>query len=141
MAISRGDVNEYIKEQVVIAIAKQTKEKTYSEMYENMGLHDRIAKQNGEILGLRKQIKELQEDIEIKDRLLSKVQVPAKWYDNIPERGVLCWCKEHEDDIKYKRLLERIDEYTEGRFLSRTTGFLYKTVQPLTNEEIEAFKR
>ena len=66
---------------------------------------------------------------------------PARWYENMPEQGVLCWCKEYEDDINYKRLLERIDEYTEGRFLSRTTGFLYKTVQPLTNEEIEEFKR
>jgi hypothetical protein len=90
---------------------------------------------------LSKKICELQEDIRLKDSLLSELQVPAKWYDNIPEQGVLCWCKEHEDDIKYKRLLERIDEYTEGRFLSRTTGFLYKVVQPLTNEEIEEFKR
>jgi hypothetical protein len=65
----------------------------------------------------------------------------TKWYNNIPEQGVLCWCKEYEDDIKYKRLIERIDEYTEGMFLSRTTGFLYKNVQPLTNEEIEEFKR
>ena len=68
-------------------------------------------------------------------------QPEPKWYDNIPEQGVLCWCKEYEDDINYKRLFERIDEYTEGRFLSRTTGFLYKTVQPLTNKEIEEFKR
>ena len=88
-----------------------------------------------------KQIAELQEDIQIKDSLLSELQLPAKWYDNIPKQGVLCWCKEYENDIKYKRLLERIDEYTDGRFLSRTTGFLYKTVTPLTNEEIEEFKR
>jgi len=68
-------------------------------------------------------------------------QPEQKWYDNIPEQGVLCWCKEHENDIKYKRLIERIDEHIDGMFLSRTTGFLYKTVQPLTNEEIEEFKR
>ncbi len=38
---------------------------------------------------LTRQIVELQEDIRIKDRLLSELQVPAKWYDNIPEQGVL----------------------------------------------------
>ena len=76
------------------------------------------------------------------DMLTEQLKQPeSKWYDNIPKHGVLCWCEEYKDDIKYKRLIERIDEYTEGRFLSHTTGFLYKTVIPLTNEEIEEFKR
>jgi hypothetical protein len=145
-------VKEYIKEQVAIEISKQNKEERYTEMYENMGLHDRIAKQNGEILGLRKQIKE---------QVIAIAEQPEpKWYDNIPEQGVLCWCEgEHKgerfkDDIPCKRILARIDSYSpkptaprkdsfiaNWGFLNREHWTWYENVQPLTNEEIEEFKR
>lgn len=40
LRIGGTDVNEYIKEQIAIEISKQNKEKTYSEMYESLGLHE-----------------------------------------------------------------------------------------------------
>ena len=115
LRIGGVDVNEYIKEQVAIAIAEQSK----------------------------------------------KLEQPEpKWYDNIPAQGVLCWCEgEHEgegfkDDIPCKRILARIDLYvphtdtlrkasfySNWGFLNREHWVWYKNVQPLTNEEIEEFKR
>jgi len=75
-----------------------------------------------------------------------------KWYDNIPEQGVLCWC--FEDDKTCKRVVARIDSYTPRATEPRTDSFIanwgflnieswvwYETAQPLTNEEIEEFKR
>jgi hypothetical protein len=124
------------------------------------GLHDIISALEEIIKILSKQITELQEDIRIKDRLLSELQVPAKWYDNIPKQGVLCWCEGKYDgegfasDISCKRILARIDSYEPQPTTPRTDSFIanwgflnrehwvwYKVVQPLTNEEIEEFKR
>jgi hypothetical protein len=109
---------------------------------------------------LSKKIAELEEDIGFKDRLLSELQSPAKWYDNIPEQGVLCWCEGRDKgkgflgDIPRKRILARIDSYTpkptstrkdsftaNWGFLNREHWVWYENVQPLTNEEIEEFKR
>ena len=64
-----------------------------------------------------------------------------EWYENIPEHGVLCWV----DDINEtaRNIIERItfvvNEHEFYRFRSRETIWKYAT--PLTNEEIEAFKR
>lgn len=150
-------INEHIKEQVAIEISKQNKEKRYTEMYESMGLHDRIAKQNGEILGLRKQIKESKDGVSEKtytqsemettaralaDSILLSSKPPDRWYDNIPEQGVLCWCSQDNDD-ECERQLVKIDRYApkELGFYKRSNGASYDAIQPLTNEEIEEFKR
>ena len=112
LRIGGTDVGEYIEEQVALAIAKQLK------------------------------------------------QPEPKWYENIPEQGVLCWCegsnkgKGFLDDIPRKRILARIDSYTpkptaprkdsfiaNWGFLNREHWVWYENVQPLTNEEIEEFKR
>jgi hypothetical protein len=112
LVINGMQVKEYIKEQVAIAIAEQLK------------------------------------------------QPEPKWYENIPEQGVLCWCEgEHKgerfkDDIPCKRILARIDSYSpkptaprkdsfiaNWGFLNREHWTWYENVQPLTNEEIEEFKR
>jgi hypothetical protein len=160
LRIGGTDVNEYIKEQIAIEISKQNKEKTYSEMYESLGLHDRIANQNGEIIGLRRQvkeskegvskamsglhakIKELEEDIGVKGRLLSELQLPAKWYENIPEQGVLCWCGDYGNEHFTDRNVHNIVSVSEssGQFLTQR-GTPWKIAVPLTNEEIEEFKR
>ena len=69
-----------------------------------------------------------------------------EWYDNIPEQGVLCWGQEFvstPDDITYRRILVLVTERykDKGWFLSRGTGKWYVNAVPLTNEEIEGFKR
>jgi len=129
------------------------------------GLHDRISALEGIIKLLTKDLTEkiyTQSEMEttartLADSILLSSKPPAKWYDNIPEYGVLCWCEgEHDglgfaDDIPCKRILARIDSYepqpTRGfftanwGFLNRENWVWYKIVQPLTNEEIEEFKR
>lgn len=153
LRIGGTGVNGYIKEQVAIGLLKA------HEGWHSAWIDDALV--TSEVVsGLHAKIKELEEDIRFKDRLLSEMQSPAKWYANIPEQGVLCWCEgEHEgegfkDDIPCKRILARIDSYTpkptaprkdsftaNWGFLNREHWVWYENVQPLTNEEIEEFKR
>ena len=76
-----------------------------------------------------------------KFRRKPKESKEPEWYENIPEHGVLCWV----DDINEtaRNIIERItfvvNEHEFYRFRSRETIWKYAT--PLTNEEIEAFKR
>ena len=63
-----------------------------------------------------------------------------KWYDNIPEHGVLCWVQHNPEGKKkvatiYSRRTEDAYETAFYWIDSRTL------VTPLTNEEIEEFKR
>jgi len=61
---------------------------------------------------------------------------PAKWYENIPEGGVLCWCKDGESDK------ESIGQITEkgkanGYYTASYNHWIYAT--PLTLQEISVF--
>ena len=64
-----------------------------------------------------------------------------EWYENIPEHGVLCWVSDIDESLK--NIIERItfvvNEDDFYRFRSSETRWKYAT--PLTNEEIEEFKR
>jgi hypothetical protein len=64
------------------------------------------------------------------------------WYENIPEHGVLCWtCDVEENTTRYLDLITAfIGEYGYYKFRSKD-GALWVFATPLTNEEIEAFKR
>ena len=58
-----------------------------------------------------------------------KPKEPA-WWENIPEHGVLCWVSDIDESTR--NVIDRIkDENKKG----------WKYATPLTNEEIEAFKR
>lgn len=70
-----------------------------------------------------------------------------KWYDNIPEHGVLCWVGEHLPITKNANSLRPIVEYDSDRgygfIMYRTEAIIasWTHAVPLTNEEIEGFKR
>ena len=70
-----------------------------------------------------------------------------KWYDNIPEHGVLCWVGEHLPLTKNANSLRTIVEYDSDRgcgfIMYRTEAIIasWTHAVPLTNEEIEEFKR
>jgi len=92
-------INEYIKEQVAIAIAEQLK------------------------------------------------QPEPKWYDNIPKQGVLCWVGDYAPITKNSNSLRTIVEYDPDRLCSfimhrcEASIAAWVNAVPLTNEEIEEFKR
>jgi hypothetical protein len=56
------------------------------------------------------------------------------WYDNIPEKGVLCWCWDDEEDNRYIDVVlgHRDDEHY--KFPTATSS--YVNAQPLTKEEV-----
>ena len=90
---------------------------------------------------LSKKICELQEEMGIKDCLPSELQLPAKWYENIPEHGVLCWERRDVSGV-YKKIVTVYKYHEHYGFL---TAFYWvhksASVIPLTNAEIEEFKR
>lgn len=63
-----------------------------------------------------------------------------EWYENIPEHGVLCWVSDTVEKNKdtVDRVL-RFNNAAEFKFATTFDSWLFAT--PLTNEEIEAFKR
>ena len=69
-------------------------------------------------------------------------QPEPKWYDNIPEQGVLCWCGDYGNEHFTDRNVHNIVRVTEGggKFVT-LRGTPWKIAVPLTNEEIEEFKR
>ena len=59
-----------------------------------------------------------------------------KWYDNIPDRGVLCWCG--DEDGAEGNHIHVVVTYSRG-FFTTTRGIPWKVAVPLTNEEIQEF--
>jgi len=65
------------------------------------------------------------------------------WWENIPEHGVLCWVSDIDETIRnniIERITSFVNEYSYHGFRSKT-GAAWKYATPLTNEEIERFKR
>jgi hypothetical protein len=60
-----------------------------------------------------------------------------KWYDAIPERGVLCWCGDDDDGTGGKHI-HVVVSYARG-FFTTTRGIPWGIAIPLTNEEIQEF--
>jgi hypothetical protein len=58
-----------------------------------------------------------------------------KWYDNIPEQGILCWVKEEEED---EAKLTTIIEYHryESKYTFESLDDYWKHATPVTLEEI-----
>lgn len=64
-----------------------------------------------------------------------------EWWENIPEHGVLCWVSDIDESVeKMLFLIIGVDDDDDiYRFKSIQSAWKYAT--PLTNEEIERFKR
>ena len=64
-----------------------------------------------------------------------------EWWENIPEHGVLCWVSDLYDYPKMyiSLVLEYRKDEMKKFWLGERGAFRYAT--PLTNEEIERFKR
>jgi len=69
-----------------------------------------------------------------------------EWYENIPKQGVLCWVSDYNENLNkqnIRNILAEIIDYDsdkEHKYLD-FRGSRWKYAVPLTNEEIEEFKR
>ena len=65
----------------------------------------------------------------------------SAWWENMPEHGVLCWVSDIDETTKttIERITFVLNEDDFFRFQSYESRWKYAT--PLTNEEIEEFKR
>ena len=66
-----------------------------------------------------------------------------EWWENIPKKGVLCWVSDHNQNPNSKNALGGIVEYNlefRAPYLS-INGIRWRYATPLTNEDIEVFKR
>jgi len=65
--------------------------------------------------------------------------VKKEWYEDIPEKGILCWCKDSRSNKPQEIVL--VVEYrdTEEYPYITIAGDYYKYAIPLTNEEIKEF--
>jgi hypothetical protein len=79
-----------------------------------------------------------------------KGQTQSLWWKNIPKQGVLCWVSDSISDSNKKlRIVTSVREIVERKWfgpdethLEFGIGVLYwRYVTPLSNEEIEEFKR
>lgn len=62
------------------------------------------------------------------------------WWENIPEHGVLCWTYDVEENTKrYLDSIVEVVDYSSYKFTGINNA--WESAIPLTNEEIERFKR
>jgi hypothetical protein len=66
---------------------------------------------------------------------------PPKWYENIPEQGILCWISDRNPELKIN--IACITKIMVGRYVDYIdrNGVKWGYATPLTNEEIEQFLR
>jgi hypothetical protein len=62
------------------------------------------------------------------------------WWENIPEHGVLCWVGDNPAYVETAKIINIIKMREVNQFIS-IRGARWAYAIPLTNEEIEAFKR
>ena len=64
------------------------------------------------------------------------------WWENIPEHGVLCWVNDYDPDpnIGLINVVIKVESGNYRRFVD-VNDCRWDYAIPLTNEEIEAFKR
>jgi hypothetical protein len=79
-------------------------------------------------------IKKLEDRISYLEEL-GEVMPPKaeKWYENIPEGGVLCFCW---DKYESDKCVDRVTAYSDGWFVG---GESWKEATPLTKQEIQVF--
>jgi len=59
-----------------------------------------------------------------------------KWYDNIPEQGILCWASNENDIPNRNDSMVRIFGIVDGMFSISSGAYLYKYAIPVTKEEV-----
>ena len=64
-----------------------------------------------------------------------KIYKKPKWYENIPDGGVLCWCWDSKESCKVVAPVLRQDEY--GFKIDSDDHFQFSS--PLTKQEIQVF--
>ena len=82
---------------------------------------------------------------ELEDRLFfleSFVNAPInqeKWYENIPDGGVLCWVTDHKSQINKKDAMRSVTALLTSKegFKCDAGTWIYAT--PLTKQEIQVF--
>jgi len=60
-----------------------------------------------------------------------------KWYDNIPEQGILCWVGDGPDSIQTKRKISIIVAKRGVMYVSKDGFSLFHYAIPVTREEID----
>jgi hypothetical protein len=79
-----------------------------------------------------------------------KDQTKSLWWENMPKQGVLCWVSDHiSDSDKKLRIVTSVREVTERKWFGPDEKHLefgievlyWRYATPLSNEEIEEFKR
>lgn len=63
---------------------------------------------------------------------------PTKWYENIPEGGVLCLCGDHSRDLTSYDLIYLYSD-GDGAYKFRGDASGYKHAEPLAKPEIKIF--
>jgi hypothetical protein len=63
---------------------------------------------------------------------------PPKWYENIPEHGVLCWVGDNKPFVESTKIVNIIKMREVNQFIS-IRGARWNYALPLTNEEIKQF--
>jgi hypothetical protein len=61
----------------------------------------------------------------------------SKWYDNIPEPGILCWVWNSPQDDKSVSLIRDYDSETPSFPFKSVGHLLWTNAQPLTKDEIQ----
>ena len=66
-----------------------------------------------------------------------------QWFENIPEHGVLCWVwdDDEESDRKLIRVVYSYHRDTASNYGFETDDECYRYAKPLTNDELEGFRR
>ena len=75
-----------------------------------------------------------------------RIKPEPKWYEQIPEHGVLCWCSDLSEERTIKgnngKLLDRIRKfYSNSPYPFEGSYDNWEYATPLTNDEIRKFLR
>ena len=71
-----------------------------------------------------------------------KPYIKPKWYDNIPEQGILCWVWDTLDDIKDVGIIHSIEKDQEGKptqYLDNHSRCPWDNAIPVTEEEVKKY--
>jgi len=64
---------------------------------------------------------------------------PEEWYENIPEKGILCEVWDSEDGKKHWALIKEYKKQNGNYGFTSSTGFAWKHARPLTFDEITEY--
>lgn len=65
--------------------------------------------------------------------------VPAKWYENIPPKGVLCWVWDNDEDQEHLRIINYYDEGATDSYYFKSEHDYWKFAEPVKLSELEPY--